>query len=185
MKLNRAAVAAIVGFGLMVGLVTPASAGKPEMQRDHVVFTAFDQDICGLNLDVVVDVRFVDRLFFDADGNFDHFLGTSSGSNEFINDAGESVLVTFANVAREVDVSIDEEANTITILVSNRGLPEKISTPHGPVITRDAGLITFLITIDLATETTISQETILSHGPHPQADSDFALFCDIITAELG
>ena len=185
MKIKRAAVAATAGLGLMMGLVSPASAGKPETEHDHEVFTVEDQDVCGINVDVVVDVRFHDRLFFDADGNFDHFLGTSNGSNTFINDAGESVVVTFANVTREVDVAIDEEANTITILVSNRGLPEKISTPHGPVITRDAGLITFLITIDLATETTISQEIIVSHGPHPQADSDFALFCDIITAELG
>ncbi len=53
---------------------------------------------------MVVDVRFNDKAFFDADGNFVRFMGTSNGSNEFVNDAGESVVVTFANLTREVGV---------------------------------------------------------------------------------
>jgi hypothetical protein len=184
MTIKRAAVAVVAGLGLLMGLVSPASAGKPEQERAHVVFTDEDQDICGLNLDVVVDVRFFDKAFFDADGNFIRLVANSSGSNEFVNDAGESVIVNFANLTRETE-SIDEEAGTITFHTSVRGLPERISTPHGPVITRDAGLISFVTTYDLATEEQISSEVIVNNGPHPQAESDFTLFCEIITAELG
>ena len=89
---------------------------------------AEDQDVCGINVDVVVDVRFIDRAFFDADGNFVRFLGTSNGSNTFVNDAGESVVATFANLVRETE-SIDEAANTITVHTSVRGLAEKLSSP--------------------------------------------------------
>ena len=119
MKIKHAAVAAVTGVGLMVGLVSPASAGKPETERDHVVFTDFDQNICGLNLDVVVDVRFNDKAFFDKDGNFVRFMSNSSGSNTFVNDAGEAVVVTFANLVRETEV-IDETAGTITFTTSVR-----------------------------------------------------------------
>jgi len=184
MTIKRAAVAVVAGFGLVMGLVSPASAGKPEQEREHVVFVDEDQDICGINVDVVVDVRFNDKAFFDADGNFIRFMGTASGSNTFVNDAGESVVVSFANLSRQTE-SIDETAGTITFHTSVRGLPERISTPHGPVLTRDAGLITFVSTFDLATEEEISTEVIVNHGPHPQAESDFTLFCEIIIAELG
>ena len=184
MKIRHAVVAAVAGFGLVVGLVSPASAGKPAQERDHVVFVDEDQDVCGINVDVVVDVRFNDKVFFDADGNFVRFMGTSNGSNTFVNDAGESVVVSFANLIRETE-SIDQTAGTVTLHTSVRGLPEKMSTPHGPVLTRDAGLISFVTVIDLATGEVISQEVIVNHGPHPEADSDFTLFCEVLISELG
>jgi hypothetical protein len=184
MKIRHAAVAAVAGFGLVVGLVSPASAGKPEQNHEHVFFVDEDQDVCGINVDVVVDVRFNDKVFFDADGNFVRFMGTVSGSNTFVNDAGESVVVSFAGLSRETE-SIDQTAGTITFHTSVRGLPEKISTPHGPVLTRDAGLISFVNVFDLATEELISSEVIVDHGPHPEAESDFTLFCEIIISELG
>jgi hypothetical protein len=185
MKITRAAVAVVAGFGLVAVLVSPASAGKPDQVREHVVFTEEDQDVCGVNVDVVVDVRFNDREFFDDEGNFERFLGTSSGSNTFINDAGESVTVTFSNVSRAVDLAIDEETGLITVLISTRGLPEKIRSTTGTILTRDAGLITFVNVFDPSIDEVISQEIIVNKGPHPQAESDFELFCEIITAELG
>jgi hypothetical protein len=185
MQITRAAVAATAGLGLVAVLASPASAGKPDQVREHVVFTEEDQDVCGVNVDVVVDVRFNDREFFDDEGNFERFLGTSSGSNTFVNDAGESVTVTFANVSRAVDLAIDEETGFITVLVSTRGLPEKIRSASGTILTRDAGLITFVSVFDPSIDEVISQEIIVNHGPHPQAESDFELFCEIITAELG
>jgi hypothetical protein len=185
MKITRAAVAAVAGVGLVMALVSPASAGKPEQEREHVVFVDEDVDVCGITVDVFVDVHFFDKVFFDSDGNVVRFLGNASGSNIFVNDAGEQVVVTFANLVRETE-SVDVTANTITFTTSVRGLPEKITAGHGgPVITRDAGLITFVTTFDLTTEEEISSEVVVNNGPHPQADSDFTLFCEIITDELG
>ena len=52
---------------------------------------------------------------------------------------------------------------------------------------RDAGIITFADTFDLETGEFISSETIVNKGPHPEADSDFTLFCegDFGSARLG
>lgn len=87
---------------------------------------------------------------------------------------------------RSLDLSpiIDEEAGTITFLTSPIGLPEKIQTANGPVLLRDAGVITFADTFDLETGEFLSSETIVNKGPHPEADSDFTLFCEVITGAL-
>ena len=79
---------------------------------------------------------------------------------------------------------VDEEAGTITFLTSYKGLPEKIQTAHGAVLLRDAGIITFADTFDLETGAFISTEIVVNKGPHPEADSDFTLFCDVITEAL-
>jgi hypothetical protein len=78
---------------------------------------------------------------------------------------------------------IDEAAGTITFVTTFKGLPEKIKTPHGGVLLRDAGVITFVETFDLNTGAFISSETIVK-GPHPEADSDFQLFCEVVSAAL-
>ena len=79
---------------------------------------------------------------------------------------------------------MDEEAGTITFLTSYKGLPEKIHTANGPVLLRDAGIITFADTFDLDTGDFISSEIVVNKGPHPEADSDFTLFCDVISEAL-
>jgi hypothetical protein len=44
-------------------------------------------------------------------------------------------------------------------------------------------VITFADTFDLETGEFISSETIVN-GPHPEAESDFTLFCEVITGAL-
>jgi hypothetical protein len=78
---------------------------------------------------------------------------------------------------------VDEEAGTITFLTSYRGLPQKIQTANGPVLLRAAGVITFAATFDLETGEFISSE-ITVKGPHPEDDSDFPLFCEVISEAL-
>jgi hypothetical protein len=43
---------------------------------------------------------------------------------------------------------------------------------------------TFADTFDLNTGDFISGEILVNSGPHPEADSDFVLFCEVITAAL-
>jgi hypothetical protein len=78
---------------------------------------------------------------------------------------------------------IDEQAGTITFVTSFVGLPEKIQTAQGAVLLRDAGVITFADTFDLETGEFLGSEVTIK-GPHPEADSDFVLFCEVITEAL-
>jgi len=51
------------------------------------------------------------------------------------------------------------------------------------VLLRDAGVITFTDTFDLETGEFLGTEVTVS-GPHPEAASDFNLFCETIVPAL-
>jgi hypothetical protein len=156
-----------------------ALAAKP-VDRFHDHFTdSFSDNVCGI--DVNVDLVGTDNFFVYNDGAF---KDTSSIRFTYTNPStGKSVVLSSAGQISGPPAVVDSQAGTITFLMSYKGLPEKIATTHGPVLTRDAGIITFADTFDLATGAFISSTTIV-HGPHPEADSDFALFCTVITEAL-
>jgi hypothetical protein len=49
----------------------------------------------------------------------------------------------------------------LTFVTTFKGLPEKIQTPQGPVLLRDAGVITFADTFDLETGDFISTDVVI------------------------
>lgn len=141
--------------------------------------TTFSTDVCGISVDVTV--RSTDNFFLDPDGSF---KDTYSFKQTFTNPAnGKSVIVSGAGQVVSSAAIVDPTANTVTFS-TYKGLPEKIQTPKGPVVSRDAGLITFTNTFDLTTGDFISQSINVSKGPHPEADSNGPLFCDVITQAL-
>ena len=180
LTLRRAALVALMTATTALALfVGSATAAKPiEQFHDH--FTdSFSTDICGIPVDA--QIRVTDNFFVYGDS----FKDTSSVSATFTNPVnGNSVIVFNAGQISGPPPIIDEEAGTITFLTSFKGLPEKIQTAQGPVLLRDAGVITFADTFDLATGDFISSQVFV-HGPHPEADSDFQLFCQVISGALG
>jgi hypothetical protein len=172
---------------LLVALITalavlPASAfGAKPIEQFHDHFTeSFSDEICGIPVDV--DVVVTDNFFLYAD---ESFKDTSSFMSTFTNPVnGESVVISSAGLVSGPPPIVDEEAGTITFLTSFKGLPEKIQTANGSVLLRDAGIITFADTFDLETGEFISSEITVNRGPHPEADSDFTLFCEVISEAL-
>jgi hypothetical protein len=122
--------------------------------------------------------------FLDGSGNFVRFMSTVSGKTTYTVADGRAVVLHFSNLFVDGTPIIDEAAGTITFVTTYKGLPEKIQTAGGPVLLRDAGVISFLDTFDLVTGDFISSETIVK-GPHPEADSDFLAFCEVLTEVLG
>jgi hypothetical protein len=176
-----------VARALLVALVTalavlPASAfGAKPIEQFHDHFTeSFSDEICGIPVDVKLVVT--DNFFLYAD---ESFKDTSSFSATFTNPVnGKSVLISSAGLISGPAPIVDEEAGTITFLTSFKGLPEKIQTANGRVLLRDAGFVTFADTFDLVTNEFISSEIVVNKGPHPDLDSDFTLFCEVITKAL-
>jgi hypothetical protein len=82
-----------------------------------------------------------------------------------------------------VAFTLNPDGSFATAVVTNKGLPEQISTPNGPVLTQDRGLITFLDLFD-SSGNFISQSILVDKGPHPDAESGGSLFCQVITAAL-
>ena len=165
--------------------ILPAGAlgAKPEIFHTHFLDTEEDVDVCGINVDLVSKGVFTDKAFFDSEGNFVRFMSTASATTTLTADNGKSVIIKNAGQFTDVAPLIDEAAGTITFVVTFKGLPEKIQTAQGPVLLRDAGIISFVDTFDLETGEFISSDVIIK-GPHPEAESDFTLFCEVITEAL-
>jgi hypothetical protein len=173
--------ALLVAFITALAVLPAGALGARPVEQFHDHFTeSFSDEICGIPVDV--DLVVTDNFSLYADGSF---KDTSSFMATYTNPVNEkSVVVSSAGQIAGPAEIVDEEAGTITFLTSYMGLPEKIRTAQGPVLLRDAGVITFLNTFDLETGDLISSEIIVNKGPHPDAESDFTLFCEVISEAL-
>jgi hypothetical protein len=160
-----------------------ALAAQPLIFHFNDSGTVENVDLCGINVDVAFRVALTDKLFLDQEGNIVSFQETGSTSATFTAENGKSVVLQTGGQVRDAEPVIDEAANTITFRTTFLGLPEKIQAGHGPVLLRDAGFIEFVTTFDLTTFDLVSSDVIIK-GPHPEAESDFTLFCQVITDEL-
>ena len=175
---------AATGVGVvMMALAGPPAALAAGQQGDHFrdVGTDVDPDFCGTGqeIDVAFNVR-VNEWLAPHKGDF---KSTAAGTQIFTNPlTGDTVLGRFAGPVWVTTVSGDPEGLHVEE-VTVKGLPELFKTPHGGVLTRDAGYIVLRNTFD--GDEFISSEIVVNKGPHPQADSDFELFCQILPAALG
>jgi hypothetical protein len=64
-----------------------------------------------------------------------------------------------------------------------KGLPELLKRPHGGVLIRDSGYVVIRTTLD--GDELISQEILVDKGPHPDLESNFELFCQVMPEALG
>ena len=176
---------ALVLTGLVALAIVPAGAigAKPERFHERVMDFFEGDNVCGLTVDTTVAGVFTDLAFFDKDGNFVRFINLSSFRVTLTDADGDSVVIQNANLFQDSAPVVDEAAGTITFMVTFKGLPEKIQTANGPVLLRDAGIATFKDTFDLETGELVSSQ-VITKGPHPELDSDFELFCEVVTEAL-
>jgi hypothetical protein len=169
---------------VVVALALPAaaSAAKPF----HVNFDdTFTDNVCGL--DVAGEAIGVDNFspVFDSAGNLIAFTDTSQVKVTYTRN-GKSLVD--ASAGRHTGTAVGDFSGVVTFTDTFKGLPERIFVPNGPLITRDAGIITFQAVVDFSTNPDgdlISSAVLVNKGPHPEADADFALFCQVFTAALG
>jgi hypothetical protein len=167
----------------MMALASAPAALAAGQQGTHFrdVGTDIDPDFCGTGqeIDIAFNVR-VNEWLAPHKGDF---KSTATGTLIFTNPlTGDTVIGRFAGPVWVVTVSGDPEGVHVEEATA-KGLPELFKTPHGGVLTRDAGYIVFRNTFD--GDEFISGEIVVNKGPHPEADSDFELFCQILPAALG
>lgn len=163
----------------LVAAPAAAFAAKP-VERFHDNFTdTFSDELCGIPVDGVA-VGVDNFVLYDDDS----FRDTSSVRVTFTNpENGKSIVISNAGQVRGTAL-VDEEAGTVTFATTFKGLPEKIQTANGPVLLRDAGIAVFTDVFDLETGDLISSDVSIN-GPHPDLESDFVAFCEVVTAALG
>jgi hypothetical protein len=178
----------LAGMAVLVvlGLATFAGSaiGVPPAHT-VVVEETFPDEVCGIPGTATIRfsevVKETDDTFF-LTGTFRYqFTATETGKSITVRASGPSPS------SREI---IDETAGTITFVDTFIGLPEKISITGGPTLSRDAGTVTFTTTFALDPETgepigePLSEEVTFLHGPHPELESDFNLFCEEVVPYL-
>jgi hypothetical protein len=171
----------LVALVTALAIVPGTALGAKPIAQFHDHFTdSFSDVICEIPVDVEIVVT--DNFFLYAD---DSFKDTASFRATVTNpENGNAVIISNAGQVSGPPPIIDEAAGTITFLTNFKGLPERIQTAQGPVLLRDAGFVQFADTFDLATGDFISSEVVFIKGPHPDLESDFALFCEVITGAL-
>jgi hypothetical protein len=179
---RRLAAATALAVALMAVLGAPgALAASQQHERFHDVGTEVDTNFCGTGqeIDIAFDVWI---NAFNAP-NKGLYKETARGKVTFTNPlTDDTVILRFANTILEVLVSGDPDGIHV-VDTRVKGLPELIKTPRGGVLTRDAGYIVFRNTLD--GDELISSEIVINKGPHPNAESDFERFCEIMPEALG
>jgi hypothetical protein len=146
----------------------------------HDVGTDVDTNFCGTGETVDIAFDIVNQLTI---GPGEFFEATGSGKVWFTSrTTGLTVINSFAGQFTDETISGDP-AGIHTHRFTNKGLPEKLQTYHGPVLLRDAGIVVFEDTFD--GDTLLSSAVTIVKGPHPELDSDFTLFCQVMTEALG
>jgi hypothetical protein len=127
---------------------------------------------------VVNRTLFSDGTFIQTRNLTETFTATTSQ---------KSIVIRSADQFTRRSPPIDNGDGTFTFIVTFKGLFEQIRIPNGPVLSFDAGTVTFANTfaIDEDGNGTFVSSTIEGlHGPHPEVLSDGALFCDVVVPAL-
>jgi hypothetical protein len=166
---------------LALALTSSNVAAAPIVQHVHSTSNdTFQADPCGIDGTIVEHDMIELQAYADGTLRFEiHSVQV------FTSEATGKSVESFSS-QQQTNVSppiVNGDGTTTTLLFMFTGLEQKLKIPDGPNLVRDAGPITFALTFD-ANGTLISQLIASEKGPHPLADSGFALFCDVLVAAV-
>ena len=142
----------------------------------------FNEELCGIEVTTHVEGN-VNVLGFE-----DHFVDLSRLVITWTNAGGNWLQNAISGPA-----FIEEQlvGDILTITERHAGVHEHLRSEAGQEPAFDRGTITLQITIDLndleneEDDVFLGVEVLFVAGPHPEADSDFALFCEVVEDVLG
>ena len=142
----------------------------------------FTEDVCGITATIRTEARGSVLVFADRT------IEVSLVRVTITNDEGDW-LRNF--VAGPVFIEEQLEGDILTITLRFAGVHSKWRSSEGLTPAFDRGQIIFRDVIDLndledpEDDVFLSSELLFQAGPHPEADSDFALFCEVVHDVLG
>ena len=175
--------ALVVGIVVALGLgsVPTADAANPGVSRFSFTESFTEPDFCGTGEAVDVSVTVKGTEFLSPNQPVDSRNVTEVKVVYTNPENGATVIRHAAGPVSETFVSGDPEGvHTVELVVT--GLSGQLRTANGSVLL-GAGTIVFRETFN--GEELISREILVNRGPHPNLESDLALFCEVTTAALG
>jgi hypothetical protein len=169
-------------LALTIAASGSAAAAAPIVNEHNRSTDTFRDHVCGIRGTSTVSI--VDNFKLYANGTF---RDTSRFRQLFTARNGKSVVIFSAGQVSGPADPVQNADGTITFTNTFKGLPEKLSIAGGPTLSRDAGRVTLAQTFrplpngDLKfVSVTVSGE----HGPHPDLDSGFEVFCNVLIPAL-
>jgi hypothetical protein len=179
----------LLACGLLLAMVQPAAAQPLERSHEHIVET-FEDVVCDIPVTITLDI--IENIHVRlAKSGFPLFQSTGPGTITITNPTtGKSVVVRFTGAVKDLTV-VDNGDGTITVRTAFTGIPEEVRLADGTVAIRDVGRVVFVTVLDYnGTPTNTEDDEFISQtiesisGPHPDLESDFTLFCEVVVPAL-
>jgi hypothetical protein len=168
----------------MVALAAaPVSGARPaEHITGPIDLTFTDVDLCGILVTIDVTGRQNTILYDDGSAK-----DTSSVTFKYTNADGDWILNRSAG---PIATSAILDGTILTLTTQYHGIQERLITSDGITRAFDRGSISFTDVIDLhdldnPDGDELLYSAVVVGGPHTEFDSDFELFCEIVTDVLG
>jgi hypothetical protein len=181
-------------LGLIVAMANPAAAARPE--KIDQTAGPFPDQVCGIPVMTTVSgftILHIQDVVIPStgEGSDDFWIGVIQDHLivTWTNADGDS-LTNFIQQTRQEDAVVNNGDGTWTYTYTIIGRPEVLKLGKKSVVV-DVGTISFSDTLYLGDLSTTADNSFISSeitgitGPHPEAESDFVLFCQIATAVLG
>jgi hypothetical protein len=176
-------------FALVIGIVVAlvlggapsAVAAEPEVNHFTVTESFTDGNFCGTGqaVDVSLSIRGTEFLSPNQPVGYRNI---SQGTVVYTNPLNDATVTRhFAGPVSDTIISVDPQGVTTHELIVS-GLAGQLRTADGTVLL-GAGYIVFHEVFN--GEEFVSREIIVNRGPHPNLESDLALFCEVVTEALG
>lgn len=181
----------LVALSMALALAGPAAAAKPFQEN---IDSTVDEVVCGIPVTthVVGSVRLHIKYDLTDPSNVNHIWFGHINRNltiTFTNAEGDTLVNRIRDNFKD-EAIVDNGDGSWTFTFSNRGQPERLIV-NGRTVVKDVGKITFQDTVFLGDLTTDTDDALISSvilgisGPHPEAESDFTLFCEVFEDALG
>jgi hypothetical protein len=180
-------------FGLVAVMANPVSAGKPEKV---IVDESFDEVLCGVPVHTTItgfEIFHIQEVVIEPSGpDSDEFwIGVINTHLTFMSTNAAGVTLTETDrFTRQEGSFVNNGDGTWTYTFAVNGKPIDLRSGKEHVLV-EVGRITFEEVIFLGDLSTaednffVSGEITSVSGPHPQAESDFTLFCEVVNDVLG
>jgi hypothetical protein len=163
-------------------LTVQVTLGAGPLHDQFTVDETFTEELCGIEVTTHLEIK-GNVLIFE-----DRFVDLSRLEITWTNAAGDWLRNSISGAAF-VEEQLDGDILTIT--ERHVGVHSHLTSAAGQEPVFDRGTVTFLITIDLndleneEDDVLLSFDVIFVAGPHPEIESDFALFCEVVEDVLG
>jgi hypothetical protein len=181
--MRRFALVVGIVFALGLGAVPSAVAANPGVNHFTITESFTDPDFCGTGQAVDTSISVKGTEFLAPNQPVDSRNVTVVNVVYTNPENGATVLRHAAGPVSDTIISGDPEGVS-THEIRFIGLTRLLRTADGDVLVGGAGYLVLHQVINADGEV-ISSEIVVDRGPHPIAESDFALFCDFMTDALG